>query len=491
MRQFKKICADFGVLESNVSLIATEATRSAINSEEFLEEIETHLGWKARVLAQPEEARLGAMGVASSVDDPANGIVMDMGGGSLQMSLMEKTDHGRIFLRALTSWPFGAAALQAAISSQNLNFRNQFETRIGDCFNDFMTEHSFASKMPREGYSLFLSGGGFRGWGQIMMTLDATQPYPISIANGYQIQPEHLSKDFPSEDVIQASHRISKRRAKQVSGVRMVLARFLAVTRNLGIHISGVTVCQGGVREGVLYEALDDSVRSEHALDVATSPYSPPSSSILLDILISALPLHSPLQKFSPSVIHLLYYHASYPKDIRATAALRCTTTGVIANVHGLSHQERAIMALILCERWGGSSGVPVSDQGFYDDLQRLISRQMVIWWTKYIGRILAGIASLYPSGKVHEQACTIELRERHLGKEHPSADHQMSIDVVITVLQREALSKVKAWKKKLKAVGDERKWIGGSNDFCGYFVTVDVICAFSDTAEKDYSSDE
>ena len=78
--RFKSTCRDFGVSDpENVTVLATEATRTAVNSKEYLEEIRLRTGWGVQLLAKEEEGRVGAMGVASS-DEEVEGLVMDLGG---------------------------------------------------------------------------------------------------------------------------------------------------------------------------------------------------------------------------------------------------------------------------------------------------------------------------------------------------------------------------------------------------------------------------
>lgn len=66
-KQFKRTCQDFGVLPENIKVLATEATRTALNSEQFRGQIKEQVGWDVTMLAKEEEGRVGAMGVASSL----------------------------------------------------------------------------------------------------------------------------------------------------------------------------------------------------------------------------------------------------------------------------------------------------------------------------------------------------------------------------------------------------------------------------------------
>lgn len=53
--------------EGDVTVLATEATRTAINGEAFMEAIREAVGWEVKLLGKGEEGRVGALGVASSL----------------------------------------------------------------------------------------------------------------------------------------------------------------------------------------------------------------------------------------------------------------------------------------------------------------------------------------------------------------------------------------------------------------------------------------
>ena len=52
MKRFKLICDDFGVPETGVRVVATEATREAINSQDFIEAIYDSTGWDVELLTK-------------------------------------------------------------------------------------------------------------------------------------------------------------------------------------------------------------------------------------------------------------------------------------------------------------------------------------------------------------------------------------------------------------------------------------------------------
>lgn len=79
LQRFKITCGDFGVPESNVHVLATEATRTAANSDHYRRQIRDVTGWEVKMLTKEMEGRTGAVGVASGFQ-AVEGLVMDLGG---------------------------------------------------------------------------------------------------------------------------------------------------------------------------------------------------------------------------------------------------------------------------------------------------------------------------------------------------------------------------------------------------------------------------
>ena len=82
LARFKITCADFGVANDKIRILATEATRTAVNSSDFRQQIKDATGWDVDMLPKEMEGRIGALGVASSFSN-VEGLVMDLGGADL------------------------------------------------------------------------------------------------------------------------------------------------------------------------------------------------------------------------------------------------------------------------------------------------------------------------------------------------------------------------------------------------------------------------
>lgn len=166
--RFRTVCEDFGVPNDRIKIVATEATRTAVNSDAFLQRIKSKLGIEIDLLSKEEEGRIGALGIASSFDR-AEGLVMDLGGGSVQLNWL-RLNNGCAEISGSVSLPYGAAAmtrrLGKVISKKDKDqLYQEVTSEITKAFatldlKDILQQRSNAG----ERLHIFLSGGGFRGW---------------------------------------------------------------------------------------------------------------------------------------------------------------------------------------------------------------------------------------------------------------------------------------------------------------------------------------
>lgn len=161
------------------------------------------------------------------------------------------------------------------------------------------------------------------------------------------------------------------------------------------------------------------------------------------------------------STIHLLYVHAPYLKDVRAAAALRCTTTGILASTHGLSHKDRAILSLILCERWGGEDNIPQIDIDFFRKLQQIVGPTLS-WWARFIGQTGKLIAELYPAGIVREDGALVTFESAMRSEPRDREAHARQVWVRCTTLNEGAAGTVHTWARGFRKLGKKKNWIGG-----------------------------
>lgn len=83
LRDYEAIARSFAV-EACIG-VATAALRTASNGHDLLDRIHRTTGWSVRVISGDEEARLAFVGLASSLPDGQDSLLVDIGGGSTEL----------------------------------------------------------------------------------------------------------------------------------------------------------------------------------------------------------------------------------------------------------------------------------------------------------------------------------------------------------------------------------------------------------------------
>ncbi|KAL2810822.1 Ppx/GppA phosphatase family-domain-containing protein [Aspergillus granulosus] len=425
LARFQGVCDDFQVPRENIYVLATEATRTAPNSEAFRARIKERTGWEVTLLSKEDEGRIGALGIASSSRAVA-GLAMDLGGGSTQLTWVVAQD-GVVTTcpKGSFSFPYGAAALSMRLAharqaggKAEAELKEEMKRNFQDAYQKLEIPESLLERRKAEGrFDLYLCGGGFRGWGYVLMKQAEVSPYPIPIINGFRAKRDDFHNTAAVLHEISDSEKIfgvSKRRASQIPAV----AALIHVLMDALPMITHIQFCQGGVREGFLFDKLPQEIRAQDPLLAATLPYAPLSGDKIKQLLLTALPEHAspidashPPSSLSPQFVaalaNILFAHSRVPRESRTAAALHSSTTGLLASTNCLSHTERAMMALVLIERWTGD--LAPAEEAYMHQLRRCISAQEA-WWCQYLGRVAALIGEVYPAGRVPNEHWRVQL---------------------------------------------------------------------------------
>lgn len=493
--RFQVLCSEFNVPKKNIRIIATEATRTAVNSVQYRKEIKNATGIEVEMIGKEEEGFVGAMGVASGFSD-VSGLVMDLGGGSCQITWMNSINgHVTVSPRGSVSFPYGAAALTKKLEILRsgkspeeadkavTEFRAEMKANFTNAYNELQVpEEMVQDAVKNGGFPIYLSGGGFRGWGYLLLYMSQVHEhdYPISLINGFSAPKskfedvERLEKVAKQADEI---FRVSDRRRAQVPAVAF-LVNVLKDALPHGIRMANF--CQGGVREGILYRELDPKVREQDPLEVGTLTYAHESSPAIADLILAAIPKKGTRSfpiSISQHVIHAfantLYVHASMSKETASTAAMYASSTGFLSSVHGVTHADRALLSLMLEERYEGE--LPPREQKYKLSLQGILTREEV-WWTRYIGEIGQLIGTVYPAGIVDEKAPRMNIKSEWASGFGKNNDKE-GLRLIITIrkvkndpkMVKEALEEIVGDVKK---VGKQKNWIGGRD---GWGMAVDI----------------
>lgn len=234
--------------------------------------------------------------------------------------------------------------------------------------------------------------------------------YPIPVVNGYSISGKALKKlvakykDKNPEDVVRQikAFRVSKRRARMVPAVCFLVSALLEVIPIKRVHFS-----EGGVRQGLCYQMLSDEEKRKDPLFTGVKYYcchnefglSDEEYQALYYTLKSALPspyldYHHPLHlhRLLPAVIYLANLTSHYPKESRAYVSFHMPLpSGPLANILGLTHKERATLAILLAYRQGGA----VPDPIFYSVLSLVGKKGISV--CKYLGRMMEFVFTVSP----------------------------------------------------------------------------------------------
>jgi exopolyphosphatase/guanosine-5'-triphosphate,3'-diphosphate pyrophosphatase len=227
--------------------VATAAARDAANGQEFVRRAEAAWGSPIRVLAGEEEARLAAQGVIAGIPS-ADGLVADLGGGSLDMVTVKSGDTG-----AAMTLPFGPLRLIDIANGDTEQARDVVRSGLGD------TKRLGGLK----GRSLYAVGGVWRSFARVDME---DLGYPLHVLHNYTIAGDRAVKisrvlgklSRRSFDLMKV---VSRRRAEALPYGAIVLEELLLAT-----GLAQVVISAYGLREGLLYEQLAADERAKDPL---------------------------------------------------------------------------------------------------------------------------------------------------------------------------------------------------------------------------------
>jgi exopolyphosphatase/guanosine-5'-triphosphate,3'-diphosphate pyrophosphatase len=163
--RFRLLLGQMGVVRSRI--VATAAVRDASNGAAFLDRVRA-LGVEPEVLSGEDEGKMAGFGVLSSIPR-ADGIVGDLGGGSLEL-----VDVSEGQVRRSASLPLGVLRLGAYSQSGSLR----------RAVDDSLRRTGFQEL--GEGRAFYLVGGSWRTLARVDMHLVG---HPLPIVHQYEMAP--------------------------------------------------------------------------------------------------------------------------------------------------------------------------------------------------------------------------------------------------------------------------------------------------------------
>jgi exopolyphosphatase/guanosine-5'-triphosphate,3'-diphosphate pyrophosphatase len=245
LKRFRALCRTMRV--KKVYAIATAACRDAKNGSAFIHQAERTLGVDIEILSGGREAELTALGVISGVHR-ADGVVGDLGGGSLELIDIQGTRARR----GLTL-PLGGLAL-ADISAKSVKKAEKFVRR---------TLNGLPVLRACTGRSFYAVGGTWRALARLHMWQTG---YPLHVMHGYAIAADEMMEfvrlvhrvdvdSLSNIDIVTAARR------PLLPYAALVLEHILRIARPRQVVFSAL-----GVREGLLYSLLPKGEKEKDAL---------------------------------------------------------------------------------------------------------------------------------------------------------------------------------------------------------------------------------
>jgi len=323
---------------TSLDLLATAAVRDASDGPQFMHALESRPGIKAHIVSGKDEARFSGYGVLCGMPD-ATGVMGDLGGGSLELVAI-----GRGGIGNSTTLPIGPLRLMSSGKSDPKRI-------VIDAIEDvrWLREET--------GKTFYAVGGAWRSFARLHMEQAG---YPLHIIHHYDIPADEARAvarliAVQSAKSLEKMPGVSRRRVDTLPLACLALDRLLAALKPRNVIFSAF-----GLREGFYYSRLSESERARHPLiafaeeqgaDWRRFDLSPQE---IFDWLTPVFAGESDAERILRiAACHLSDISWNDHPDYRAEQAY-------IRVLHlpapGMSHRERAILAMTLAYRYKSDS---------------------------------------------------------------------------------------------------------------------------------------
>lgn len=316
-----------------LSGVATAAVREAVDGPEFVAEVFAKTGLQLKVATGVEEAELSAKGILLGWPN-ANGLICDIGGASMELAQLSNGKVG-----ACETSPLGPLKLK--------DYSADLDQYIA---------HEIAKLTRAVGATrgrLFLVGGSWRALARLDMV---RRKYPFHVLHEYRITPNQIRDTvaWVQKQDPDALGEHTETSAERLALVPMAARVMDALIENL--QPKEIVISSYGLREGMLYEAMPESMRSLDPLIEAcrqmekTQARFPGFGQVLYEWL-RPLNLHQNGVEKRLLLAACLLHDTSWQAhpDYRAEMCFESVTR---ANLSGVNHRERLFLGLAILSRY-------------------------------------------------------------------------------------------------------------------------------------------
>jgi exopolyphosphatase/guanosine-5'-triphosphate,3'-diphosphate pyrophosphatase len=323
---------------TSLDLLATAAVRDASDGPEFMRALASRPGIEAHIVSGQDEARFSGYGVICGIPD-ASGVMGDLGGGSLELVSL---GQGR--LGNSTTLPIGSLRLMSSGKSDPRRVVVDAIEQVG-----WLREET--------GRTFYAVGGAWRSFARLHMEQAG---YPLHIIHHYDIPADEARAvarliAVQSAKSLEKMPGVSRRRVDTLPLACLALDRLLAALKPRNVVFSAF-----GLREGFYYSRLSDAERARHPLIAFAEEQGADwrrfdlAPSEIFDWLTPAFAGETEAERvLRIAACHLSDISWNDHPDYRAEQAY-------VRVLHlpapGMSHRERAILAMALAYRYKSDS---------------------------------------------------------------------------------------------------------------------------------------
>ena len=327
----------------DLRVVATAAVREASDGKAFLSAVRK-LGLPAELLVGDAEAEAAGLGVIAA-HPQARGLVADMGGGSLE--LVRVADG---VVHQCVSLPFGAMRVAAVRAGGRGQLRKTLRKAVEP--HDWLRDVA--------GQPLYLVGGAWRALARVHMQRAG---FPLRLLGDYSFSAEDARGLKPVVRAMGSAELAAIPGVKSARALQLDDAAALLAAVVFEVAPSQVIISAQGLREGLLYKALDPATRAldpliegvSHAL--AGQQQAEGQAEALLSwtdpVFVGDPPEERRLRHAACLIAGTSW--ASNP-DFRAVAGEDLALHG---NWIGVNAADRAVMAMALHVGLGGDPAAP------------------------------------------------------------------------------------------------------------------------------------
>ena len=327
----------------HVSIVATSAVREAKNVTQFIKQAEAIIGYPITVVSAKEEARLSSLGVFCTSPSLDSGLIGDLGGGSLELSLIQKHK-----IQDSTSLLLGHQRLTTLLE--------HYQGKLSPIRQLILDEISAFHHLKRRGLTEFFAVGG--QWRDLAEKYLEITHYPLEIIDGFRIPAKEITQ-FLSTHVL-SPHKLTLDEKEISRGSWYMAALVLKqIIREFGIQ--HITFSSYGIREGVLYDQLSPKEQTLDPLLVSAQYlgnklHATPQNLEDLTHWVNhfMLQFEGFSSRLTQAILYLCDISIFETRHIRSRNAFERVIT--LATT-GLTHDERISMAIAISVRYGGNLG--------------------------------------------------------------------------------------------------------------------------------------